>query len=134
MRSIKLVIAALAAGTLAAGCGAGGSSPGTTTTTAASTTSAVVYGDAFQLAGAIHGLCTATNNQSARTGTVVCGDDISNHVDLVVKLPPGTWSTYSLTYSGTTIRPVQKMISNGYLYLAFVGAVNDTIKRVTFNS
>jgi|GEM_PF-3614055 len=136
MRKFIPVIAILAMGTLAAGCGSGGTAPGTTSTTstAPTPTSAVVYGNAFQLSGAIHGLCTATHSDSAKTGTVMCGIDIANKVLLVAKLPPGTWKTYSLTYSGTPIKPVQKLISNGYLYLDFVGPVNDTIKMVTFNS
>jgi hypothetical protein len=134
MRKFVLVFAALAAGTLAAGCGSGGTAPGTTSTTSARTTSAVIYGNAFQLAGPIHGLCTATHSDSAKTGTVTCGLDITNQVNLAVKLPPGTWKTYSISYSGTPIRPVQKLVSKGYLYLGFVGQVNDTINKVTFTS
>jgi hypothetical protein len=82
---------------------------------------------------AIHGLCTATHNDSAKTGSVTCGVDIANHVDLV-KIPPGAWKTYLISYSGTTINPSQKLVRNGYLYLAFVGAVTDTIKKETFTS
>ena len=133
MRKFILAVAALAAGTLVAGCGAGGTTPGTTSTTVAKT-SAVIYGDAFQLSGAIHGDCTATHNDAAKTGTVTCGIDIANHVDLVVKVPAGTWKTYSISYSGTAIQPVQRLFSKGYFYLAFVGSLNDTIKKVTFKS
>ncbi len=126
MRKLIPMIAALAMGTLAAGCGSSGTTP--------ATTSAVVYGNAFQLAEAIHGLCTASHNDAAKTGTVTCGVDIANRVDLAVKIPPGAWKSYLISYSGTTINPVQKLVRNGYLYLAFVGAVTDTIKKVTFTS
>jgi hypothetical protein len=98
------------------------------------TTSAVVCGNAFQLAKAIHGLCTASHNDAAKTETVTCGIDIANRVDLAVKIPPGAWKSYLISYSGTTINPVQKLVRNGSLYLAFVGAVTDTIKKVTFTS
>lgn len=137
MRRYTLVIATLAVGALIAGCGAGASTaaPTTTSTTAAPTaTSAVVYGSAFQLAAAIHGHCTATHNDAAKTGTVNCGIDIANQVELAVKVPAGAWTAYTLSYSGTPISSTQKQVRAGYLYLDFVGAVNDTIKTVTFSA
>src|ERR1019366_8504674 len=135
MRKLISVIAALAAGTLIAGCGSGGTAPGTTSTTSApQTTSAVVYGNAFGLVGPIHGFCTATHSDVAKTGTVKCGLGLDNIVNLGVKIPPGVWKTYSITYSGTTIGPKARAIIKGALYLAFISTTNDTIKKVTFTS
>jgi hypothetical protein len=135
MRKLIPVIATLAAGMLAAGCGSGGTAPGTTSTTSApQTTSAVVYGNAFGLVGPIHGFCTAEHSDAAKTGTVMCVLGLDNIVNLGVKIPPGAWKTYTLDYSGTTIGPKAREIIKGWLYLAFISTTNDTIKKVTFTS
>ena len=135
MRKLISVIAALAAGTLIAGCGSGGTAPGTTSTTSApQTTSPVVYGNAFGLVGPIHGSCNGVHSDAAKTGTVKCGLGLGNKITLGVKMPPGAWKTYTISYSGTTIWPKEKVIYKGALYLEFVSTTNVTIKKVTFTT